>query len=119
MKYWGFVVAVLLLVALKTQAAFIEGLEDIPAMDGLTQVENGNLSFGNEEIRLVEAYFTSKTLKFYDVKAFYEATLPQLGWAKKNSGKRKSSFEREGEILEISEETPSPLIVRITVKSKN
>ena len=57
--------------------------------------------------------------EFYDVKAFYEATLPQLGWAKKNSGKRKSSFEREGEILEISEETPSPLIVRITVKSKN
>ena len=100
------------------RAAFVEGLEDIPLPDGLNQIENGNLNFGNEEIRLIEAYLSSQTLLFEQVADFYKQTLPQMGWQIKKQFKRKILFEREGETLEISEEALNPLIVRLTVKSK-
>lgn len=98
--------------------SFVEGLEDIPRPDDLQYIENGNLSFGNEEIRFVEVYLTSHTLDFGKVVNFYEETLPQLGWIIKQNGKDKIVFEREGETLDISEESVIPLVVRITVKSK-
>lgn len=103
---------------LQANAAFVEGLEDIPLPEGLSQVENGNLSFGNEEIRLIEAYLTSPELMFKQVANFYEETLPQMGWQIKRQRKGKILFEREGETLEISKESSNPLIVRLTVKSK-
>ena len=99
-------------------AAFVEGLEDIPLPEGLNQIENGNLNFGNEEIRLIEAYLTSSDLKFEQVIGFYKETLPQMGWQIKKQRKNKILFEREGETLEISKESLAPLIVRLTVKSK-
>ncbi len=102
----------------QVNAAFVEGLEDIPLPEGLNQVENGNLNFGNEEIRLIETYLTSSDLSFGQVASFYKETLPQMGWLLKTQRQRKILFEREGETLEISEESSNPLIVRLTVKSK-
>ena len=99
-------------------AAFVEGLEDIPMPGGLNQVENGNLSFGNEEIRLIEVYLTYEDMSFEEVCRFYLDTLPQMGWLLKKEKKQKLLFEREGETLEISKESAKPLIVRLTVKSK-
>ncbi len=101
------------------ESAFIEGFEDLPLAEGLTQIEKGSLSFGNEEIRLIERYLTSNTISFSEVKNFYEETLPQLGWQPKEISENKISFERDGEILEIGAESVSPLIVRLMVKSKN
>ena len=102
----------------QVNAAFVEGLEDIPLPEGLNQVENGNLNFGNEEIRLIETYLTSTDLSSGQVASFYKETLPQMGWLLKTQRQRKILFEREGETLEISEESSNPLIVRLTVKSK-
>ena len=87
-------------------------------LDGLSQIDNGSLSFGNEEIRLVESYMTSKTLSFDEVVVFYNNTLPQLGWNKKHDNNKNILFERDGETLEISKETENPLVIRLTVKSK-
>lgn len=98
---------------------FIEGFDDIPVMSGLYQLQNDNISFGNEETRLVEAYLTGKKVSFTDIAAFYTETLPQLGWnlvAKQNN---KLLFEREDERLDIVCEQKSPLLIRITLKSKN
>ena len=103
---------------LGAHAAFVAGLEDIPLPGGLNQIENGNLSFGNEEIRLIEVYLTSENLSFEEVGRFYLETLPQMGWQLKKNKKQKFLFEREGETLEISRESAKPLIVRLTVKSK-
>lgn len=99
-------------------AAFIEGLEDVPVMDGLHQIQNDSIAFGNEESRLVEAVLTSESANFHQVENFYINTLPQMGWI--YQGKRESSlvFEREGETIEIIKEQKKPLLVRITVKSK-
>ena len=99
------------------KASFLEGLEDMPLPEGVTQIENGSLSFGNEEIRLFETYLSADKQNFDNIIKFYEETLPQMGWQKKD--KNKSLYERDGETLEITKETEKPLILRLIVKSKN
>ena len=101
------------------KADFVEGLEDIPLPSGVTQVENGSISFGNEEIRLFEAYLSAEKQKFDTITKFYIDTLPQMGWQKSLKNAQKISFERDGETLEISKESEKPLILRLVVKSKN
>ena len=104
--------------AFEVEAAFVEGLEDFPIPEGLEQIENANLNFGNEEIRLVEAYMTSTTLNYKQVAKFYAETLPQLGWKKKTNFAKKCSFERENEVVEISAEAFNPLVINLVLKSK-
>lgn len=118
MKKFFTILAVAALFSFQTEAAFIEGLEDVPLLKGLEQTQKDNISFGNEESRLVEAYFTSSKIGFAKVEKFYIETLPQLGWI--YQGKRDNAllFDREGETLEIVKESTKPLLVRITVKSK-
>lgn len=97
---------------------FIEGLEDVPLMKGMTQIQKDSISFGNEESRFVEAYLTSTRVGFKAVEKFYTTTLPQLGWT--YQGKRGNAliFYRESEVIEIVKEISQPLEVRITVKNK-
>ena len=92
--------------------------KDVPVPDGITQIENGTLSFGNEEIRLFETYFSVEKKSFNEIKRFYEETLPQMGWIRKKKAEQKILFERDGETLEVSEESKKPLILRLVVKSK-
>ena len=56
-------------------ANFVEGMEDVPLMDGLSQITQDDISFGNEETRLLEAYLTSRRLKFAAVANFYRESL--------------------------------------------
>ena len=107
-----------LMFSFSARAAFIEGLEDVPVMEGMTQLPNDSISFGNEESRLVEAILESESASFKKVEEFYQNTLPQMGWI--YQGKRSGTlvFEREGEVIDITQESSKPLKVRITVKSK-
>lgn len=117
MKYIALILMTLMF-SLNAWAAFIEGLEDVPVMEGLSQLPNDSISFGNEESRLVEAILTSESANFRKVQQFYQTTLPQMGWI--YQGKRGNTlvFEREGEVIEITRESAKPLKVRLTVKSK-
>ncbi len=99
-------------------APFIEGFEDLPFPDGLQQIQADNLSFGNEETSLVEAYLSGDT-SFDKVEKFYLETLPQLGWTFAGKKNQILSFVRENQQLEIAQEGTQPLVVRITVKSQN
>jgi len=120
MKKYFFILALgWLFWGIETKAAFVEGLEDVPLPNGLNQIDNAALNFGNEEIRFIENYLTSTSLSFDDVKSFYAQTLPQIGWKKTKSTYEKILFERDGETLEINKESAKPLVVRLTVKSKN
>lgn len=111
----------LLFASARPQAAdkFIDGLEDVPVMKGLTQLAKDNISFGNEESRLVEAYLTSNRVGFKAVIKFYKDTLPQMGWRCEDESADRLSFRREGEMIDIVKEQEKPLMVRITVKSQN
>ena len=101
------------------RASFVEGLEDIPLPENVTQIENGSLSFDNEEIRFFESYLSAEKQNFGNIVKFYNDTLPQMGWQKKSSNKQKILFERDGESLEITMESTKPLILRLVVKSKH
>ena len=118
MKNIFLILFTLILFCNESKAAFVEGLEDLPVMEGLTQEPNDAISFGNEESRLVEAVLTGKKLTFSKVKTFYKNTLPQMGWTYQGMRENTIIFEREGEVVEISKENTDPLKVRITVKSK-
>ncbi len=100
-------------------ASFVEGLEDVPVMEGLSQMNNDNISFGNEESRLVEAILSGESVSGRQAREFYQNTLPQMGWVFQGSRGNTLFFEREGEVMDISTEEENPLRLRITVKSKN
>lgn len=100
-------------------AGFIDGFEDIPMPAGMHQMPNDNLSFGNEESRLVEAYLTGGKSSFKAIEEFYLDTLPQLGWHFRGKAGNSLSFDRDGERLDVVRESVLPLVVRITVKSQN
>lgn len=121
-KYMKYLLAFLFLSATTSPlmaAKFIDGLEDVPVMEGLQQVPYDNISFGNEESRLVEAILTGKNVRMSKIETFYKETLPQMGW--KFEGKKKGHllFYRDRESLEIVRESKDPLTIRITVKSRN
>lgn len=99
-------------------AAFIEGLEDVPMLKSMVQVQRENVSFGNEESRFVETYLTSSKIGFAKVEKFYIDTLPQMGWTYQGKRDNTLTFYRDGEVLDIVKESAKPLMVRITVKSK-
>ena len=50
--------------------SFIEGLEDIPLMNGVVQQTDKTFSFGNEESRFIEVYLTSTKVGFKKIANF-------------------------------------------------
>ena len=120
MKHLRFLIFTLLpaLVSPAYGESFVEGMDDVPLFEGMRQISQDDFSFGNEETRLVEAYFNAAKLKFERVADFYRESLPQLGWIYQGNRGHNLLFYREGETLEVVRESVSPLIVRITVKTK-
>lgn len=108
------------------QADFIEGMDDVPLPEEMSQLTQDDISFGNEETRLLEAYLTPKRIDkknnsrklFATISHFYKESLPQLGWIYQGNRGNDLLFYREGETLEVVKENNSPLLVRITVKTK-
>lgn len=98
---------------------FISGMDDIPLPSGMRQIHSADISFGNDEIRFNEAYITSERLSFSSVAGFYKETLPQLGWKFNNNKENALHFERDMEVLDIVAEKMKPLLIRITLKSKD
>lgn len=99
---------------------FVSGFEDIPLMDGLKQIESGDIAFGNEETRYVEAQLVAVRKKnFQKVKDFYIKTLPQLGWTLQESSASFLRFYREDDILEINRISENPLKISISLKNRN
>jgi hypothetical protein len=103
----------------ESQALFVEGLEDVPLPEGVVQLKNDGVHFGNEESRFIEVYLQSKQQSFDSISRFYQTTLPQMGWQKKSTSNKTLSFERDGEILELDNESTKSTLIRMTVKSKN
>lgn len=98
---------------------FIDGMDDIPLMDGMRQIHSSNISFGNDESRFDEAYITSDRITFAKAAAFYKNTLPQLGWKFVGNKEKALHFERDMEILDIALEKNKPVLIRMTLKSKD
>jgi hypothetical protein len=74
---------------------FISVIDDLPLMSELQEVGDG-VQFSTPQGRIAEVT-TQGRVSQAQVLAFYEQTLPQLGWAPVASGR----FVREGETLEL------------------
>ena len=75
---------------------FIKDIEDLPLMPGLVEELGSGTAFDTAQGRIVEAYATGPVSEG-GVMAFYEKTLPQLGWRPLGQG----TFRRENEILMV------------------
>lgn len=76
--------------------AYVAGIPDLPLMPGLTALPDGGLVFDKPGGRIVEA-FARGSVAPQSVLAFYDQTLPQLGWQPEGRG----AYAREGERLEL------------------
>ena len=84
-------------VAQQTQGeAYVEGIPDLPLMPGLTAVPESGLVFDKPAGRIVQA-FAEGSMTMQSVIAFYDKTLPQLGWQRDGAG----AYLREGERLKL------------------
>ncbi|MBT6961083.1 MAG: hypothetical protein HOA00_08050 [Rhodospirillaceae bacterium] len=75
---------------------FVSGFEDLPLMDGLTQVAQESVLFDTPQGRIVQASAVGKVSQSA-VLQFYSETLPQLGWTIVDE----TEFHREGETLRV------------------
>lgn len=110
---WGFTTS-----SFAKDIQFIDGLEDIPLMNGLIQDTQKTVSFGNEEARFVEVYLTSTKVGFKAIEKFYIDSLPQLGWIYQGTADNSVIFYREGESLTFHKESEKPLKVHLTIKNR-
>ncbi|MGB1547677.1 MAG: hypothetical protein ACPHIA_03990 [Alphaproteobacteria bacterium] len=91
--------------------AYLHGIEDLPLMPGLTEVEEAGIVFDKPAGRIVVAFAEGEASET-DVLDFYTSTLPQLGWRLEN----KATFQREGEVLHIEfEPSGQSLLVRFSL----
>ena len=76
---------------------YLNILPELPLMEGLEEVPESSLSFDKPDGRIAEATYFSDTVTADAVLAYYEETLPQLGW----SPEAESMFLREQDQLVI------------------
>lgn len=77
--------------------AFLTAITDMPLMPGLREDLGAGVSFDKPQGRIVEATARGR-ISAAKVRAFYDATLPELGWRAQGGGR----YRREGEMLRIS-----------------
>ncbi len=95
----GFSLILLLVLSAPSLAAadtFIFGFEDLPLMEGLTQVAQDSVLFDTPQGRIVQASAVGTVTK-ESVLTFYDLTLPQLGWVPV----AQAVYQREGETLRL------------------
>lgn len=83
---------------------FFETLYDVPVMPGLAEMPDRALVFDKPEGRFAQAGAAGKGVTEAGIRAFYAASLPQLGW--KLTGA--DSYVREGEKLVLSVGSEGP-----------
>lgn len=101
-----------LLTAAVAAGEFLRAIPDLPLMPGLAELQSEGLVFDNPGGRIVEAY-AQGMVDGYQVRRFYEQTLPQLGWQTIEP----QAWRREGERLDIAVTHEAPYtLVHFTVK---
>ena len=84
-------------------ARFLSVMEEMPLMPGLVEVTDAAVTFDDPSGRIIEA-FVAGSVQVDAVRAFYAATLPQLGWARQANGE----YRRDAEILRL-DVSPAPV----------
>lgn len=97
MRWLLALLSILVLGAIPVSAEeFVSGTEDVPLMTGLAIIPGSALVFDKPEGRIVEAQ-AHGGLARAKVEAFYDASLPQLGWKKIGT----DHWQRDAERLKL------------------
>ncbi len=85
-----------LLAAPMTLAAdrFVSGIADLPLMPGLEEIDGSAMIFSKPQGRIIEVMARGAVTRDA-VRAFYDLTLPELGWRRQERGR----LQRENELL--------------------
>lgn len=83
--------------AAQAQERFFQTIPDLPLMPGLVEVEDAGALFDSPQGRIAEGKALLNHIDPPQVWAFYQETLPQLGWRKQ----AESRYIREDEMLEM------------------
>lgn len=116
MKIFTFLLTLFLLAAppgaKAADARFFETLYDVPVMPGMAELPDRSLVFDKPEGRFAQAGAAGKEVSEEGIRAFYKASLPQLGWAPAGG----DSYVREGEKLTLSVASEGPYkVARFTL----
>ena len=82
--------------AAQSQDVYLSAIPDLPLMSGLQEVPGSGIVFDKPVGRIVDAFAEGATMP-QAVVAFYDETLPQLGWRRAAPG----TYLREGERLSL------------------
>jgi len=101
-----------LMVVGPSKAQFVPGISDLPVAHGLAAGPEEPVVFDTPGGRIVTTSVYGSLSKTA-AQAFYNATLPQLGWVRQPEG----NFRREGEILKlaISQIQGGRIVLRFTL----
>ncbi|MBU0800986.1 MAG: hypothetical protein KKA05_08260 [Alphaproteobacteria bacterium] len=94
---------------------FFRAVDDLPLMPGLTEQADEAVVFDQPDGRIVEVTATgTAAVTGASVTAFYDETLPQLGWVRDGSG----GYVRDRERLTIQygTQTGGPLRVKFAIQ---
>ena len=95
--------------------AFLETLSDVPLMPGLQEIPDQGVVFDKPEGRIVESAAITESVDAGSISAFYNKTLPELGWKRTGS----DTYVRGDETLEIAVvDLSRSRIVRFTVNPR-
>ena len=90
------VIAAPISVTAQQAARFLSVMEEMPLMPGLVEVKDVAVTFDGPSGRIIQA-FAAGNLQVEEVRGFYAAALPQLGWARQANGE----YRRDAEILRL------------------
>lgn len=107
----------LLLISVSAYAdqLYLSYLPDVPLMNGMAELPEQSLVFDKAEGRVIETAVFASVTNEPDVMAFYNKTLPSLGWQTLSSDR----FLRNGEQLIVKcEKVSGGTIVRFSLSPK-
>ena len=91
---------------------FFETLYDIPVMEGLVEAEEGALTFDKPNGRISQATALAEKVSQSEILAFYDTTLPQMGWTKVKSGEYRREYDK---LLILFEKIEKSLMVKFSL----
>ncbi len=96
-------------------SVFFQTLQDVPAMQGLSEIEDYALVFDKPEGRIVEMVAQIEGASVENVRKYYALALPQLGWALS----KPDNYTRGTEHLQMNfEQKEHKNFVRFTVEPR-
>lgn len=119
LKNFTLIICLALVCALPVHAGqppqFFEALYDVPVMPGLDEIPEMSMVFDKPGGRIAQSVAEAPSLAARDIEAFYNESLPQLGWSAVSQG----AYLRENERLKISiEDTSGTRIVRFLLEPR-